>query len=269
MTLILAYPAQAQNINLQNITPSAIMQKGQLELKLFNNLYTQRAFYNSESQKQDIGHQEWYFTSVNYALWGVNQWLNVGAEVWINHVNIATSPAQKRTAIGYVAPKLKIAPFKSIERFSITSTLLIPTAPDMQGGGQPSDPFLAFDNIIWINQVFYDQRLSPQWQVFFELSGWTYFKRPEATASSPFFRLPAKAILSWFPTHRITVYGLSELMTQLGKNFIDSYYFQAGPGLKYQLIPGKMEAEALYTNFLAGKSQGAGQTFNLGIRFVL
>jgi len=259
----------SQDLNLQNVTPSSIMKKGQVEIKLFNNLYTQQAFFNSSSEKQELGFRENYFTSTNYFLIGVNSWLNVGGEVWINAVNRNTNPVQKRTEIGYIAPKIKLAPFNSLERFSITSTLLIPVAPDMQGGGDPTQPFLAFDNTIWISQLYYDQQLGKDWQVFFELSGWMYFKKQKVEESDSFFRLPAKAIISYFPTSRVTLYALTELMTQFGQeNFVDSYFLQIGPGVKYQLVPGKLEIEGLYTNFLAGKNQGAGSTFNIGLRII-
>ncbi len=267
--LVISVTSYAQDLNLQDITPSSIMKKGQVEIKLFNNLYTQQAFYNSFSEKQEIGFRESYFTSTNYFLIGVNSWLNVGGEIWINSVKRGTDPIQKRGEVAYVAPKIKIAPFNSLERFSITSTFLIATATNMQGGGDPNEPFLAFDNNIWINQIFYDQSLGQDWQVFFELSGWMYFKKPKVEESDNFFRLPAKAIVSYFPTSRITLYALTELMVQLGQaNFVDSYYVQMGPGIKYQLVPGKLEVEGLYTNFLAGKSQGAGSTFNLGLRII-
>lgn len=259
----------SQDLNLQNITPSSIMKKGQVEIKLFNNLYTQQAFFNNSSEKQEIGFRESYFTSANYFLIGVNSWLNVGGEVWVNAVKRNTDPIQKRTEIGYIAPKIKVAPFNSLERFSLTSTLLIPVATDMQGGGDPNQPFLAFDNTIWINQLFYDQQLGQDWQIFFELSGWMYFKKQKVAESNNFFRLPAKAIFSYFPTSRVTLYALTELMTQFGQaNFVDSYYLQMGPGIKYQLVPGKLEVEGLYTNFLLGKSQGAGSTFNIGLRII-
>lgn len=259
----------SQDLNLQNITPSSIMKKGQVEVKLFNNLYTQQAFFNSSSEKQEIGFRENYFTTVNYFLVGVNSWLNVGGEVWINSVKRNTEPVQQRMEVTYIAPKVKVAPFNSLERFSITSTLLIPIANDMQGGGEPNEPFLAFDNTIWVNQFFYDQQMGQNWQVFFELSGWMYFKKESVPESDSFFRLPAKAIVSYFPSQRITLYALSELMTQFGQDFVDSYYLQMGPGLKYQLVSGKLELEGLYTNFLAGKSQGAGSTYNLGLRIIL
>lgn len=260
----------SQELNLQNITPSSIMKRGQVEIKLFNNLYTQEAFYNSASEKQEIGFRESYFTSANYILFGVNSWLNVGGEVWINSVKRNTDPIQQRTEIAYLAPKIKIAPFSGIERFSITSTLLIPLAKDMQGGGDPNEPFLAYDNTIWVNQLFYDQSFGQKWQVFFELSGWMYFKKPKVEESSNFFRMPAKAIVSYFPSNKVTLYALTELMTQFGQqDFVDSYYVQMGPGLKYQVVPGKVELEGLYTKFIAGKSQGAGSTYNIGLRFVI
>lgn len=260
----------SQELNLQRITPSAIMKEGQVEIKIFNNLYTQQAFFNGTSEKTEIGFRENYFTSANYFLIGVNSWLNVGGEVWINSVKRNTDPVQKRTELAYIAPKIKVAPFKALERFSLTSTFLIAVAKDMQGGGDPNEPFLAFDNNVWVNQLFYDQQLGENWQVFFELSGWMYFKKKKVEESSNFFRMPAKAIISYFPSNKITLYAISELMTQFGQtNFVESYYVQMGPGIKYQVLPGKIELEGLYTKFLAGKNQGAGATYNLGLRVIL
>lgn len=259
----------AQDFNLQTVTPSSIMQPGQVEIKLFNNLYTQQAYFDDSSNKQNIDFRESYFTSTNYFLVGVNSWLNLGAEVWLNSVKRTTDPTQKRTELAYLAPKFKIAPFSSIERFSITSTFLIPLANDMQGGGDPNEPFLAYDNFIWINQLFYDKQLGLKWQAFFELSGWMYLKKSSVEESDSFFRMPAKAIVSFFPNYRFTLYGMAELMTQLNGDGVEAYYFQSGPGLKYQLLPGKAELEGLYTKFLAGKNQGAGSTFNLGLRIIL
>ena len=267
--LFLSLRLAAQEYNLQTITPSSIMQPGQVEIKLFNNLYTQKAYFDENSSRQEIGFRESYFTSSNYFLVGVNPWLNVGAEVWVNSVKRNTDPVQKRTELAYIASKLKIAPFNSLERFSITSTFLIPTAGNLQGGGDPDEPFLAYDNFIWINQLFYDKQIGLKWQAFFELSGWMYFKNGNVEESDNFFRMPAKAIISFFPNYRFTLYGMAELMTQLGGDGVDAYYVQTGPGLKYQLFQGKAELEGLYTRFLAGKSQGAGSTFNLGLRIIL
>ena len=42
---------------------------------------------------------------------------------------------------------------------------------------------------------------------------------------------------------------------------------QIGGGLKYQLTT-NFSFELLYTNFVTASSGGAGQTFNLGLRFL-
>jgi len=44
-------------------------------------------------------------------------------------------------------------------------------------------------------------------------------------------------------------------------------FAQAGIGLKYQ-ITGKIGLEVLYSNFFTSANQGAGNTFNLGIRYI-
>jgi hypothetical protein len=49
---------------------------------------------------------------------------------------------------------------------------------------------------------------------------------------------------------------------------ISAYYNQLGLGAKYQLIS-NFELEILYTKFIFGKSQGAGETYNLGFRIII
>ena len=42
---------------------------------------------------------------------------------------------------------------------------------------------------------------------------------------------------------------------------------QAGIGGKYQVLS-QLQLEASYTNFFSGHTQGAGATFNVGLRYI-
>ena len=65
----------------------------------------------------------------------------------------------------------------------------------------------------------------------------------------------------YFPTH----YNDAEQRAEFASN----WFVQSGVGLKYQLVPGLIETELLYTNFWLGSvGNGAGQTFNLGVRVI-
>ena len=48
---------------------------------------------------------------------------------------------------------------------------------------------------------------------------------------------------------------------------LPNYYLQVGAGAKYQLTS-SLNLELLYTNFITGVSNGAGQTYNLGLRYI-
>jgi len=86
---------------------------------------------------------------------------------------------------------------------------------------------------------------------------------PFSDASS--MNTPAKLFLSWFAGNRWAFYGMGEFNPTWGQGGISSAYYQNGLGLKYQLTD-NLEIEGLYTDFLAGKNQGAGRTFNIGLR---
>jgi len=51
------------------------------------------------------------------------------------------------------------------------------------------------------------------------------------------------------------------------KDLLAAYYVQAGSGVKIQVLK-SLELEAAYTVFPSGKNTGAGQTYNIGLRFL-
>lgn len=81
--------------------------------------------------------------------------------------------------------------------------------------------------------------------------------------------------LSYLPTSRFTAYVTTEYWpvhyntNQQKAEAFHAFFVQAGIGTKYQIIPGRLEAELLYTNFVYGSlAQGAGETFNVGFRII-
>jgi len=78
---------------------------------------------------------------------------------------------------------------------------------------------------------------------------------------------PLDVFISYFVTHKFTIYIQNQIWPNIGNSGVNSYFVQEGLGIKYQLFDG-FELEGLHTNFVYGKSAGAGQTFNIGIRFL-
>ncbi|OIP84916.1 MAG: hypothetical protein AUK44_00905 [Porphyromonadaceae bacterium CG2_30_38_12] len=269
------------DINMQDYSPSVLLGKGNWEYKLFNNLYTQTANFDANGNRQQNANRANYFSAINQFLYGVSPTLNVGFDLWVKSVHNGTAEssaldlfafpndANSRTAISGFGPKIKFAPFKNLTKLSLQSTFLIPVATDLEGktNGQP---YLSDDSYIWINQFFYDQPIGTKFQLFFQVAPWFYFKRqPQAAGVSRVaFSNPVSVFFSYYATDRISFYVQNEYWPSFGTPFISSAFLQNGIGMKYQLIKGLLEAEALYTKFTVGKNAGAGETFNVGFRLI-
>ena len=284
--------SQDNNQNLQSYTPSVLFSSGQWEYKLFNNIYTQTKSFNSSGSKEKNVFRTTYFTNINQFLYGLNSQVNIGFDLWVKSVraNQSTSSSpfkvlsfadtpNSKTAITGFGPKIKIAPFKSLKRFSYQSTFLFPIGKDFEGreeGIEKPFLFLETDRYLWINDFFYDKQLNSKLNIFFRVSFWTSFLR-NSYLNKTTIETPLDVFLSYFPNSRLAFYFQSEYWakhfkldsgTQTFKVF-NAYFVQLGLGVKYQIIPGALELELLHTNFILGsEGAGAGKTFNFGIRVI-
>ena len=277
--LLILGPSCWAQVNIQNYTPSILLDRGEFEIKSFQNLYTQtKSFGNSAFEKVKIpSGRQTYFTSINQVTFGLNDRINFGWDVWIKNVNYADPNLNPRTGISATGPRIKVNPFKNLGRFSIQSSFLLPIASDLEAPlvdqGGPF-PFLEFDRNLWLTQLFYDLPLNDQFQLFFQQAFW-YSLVKRSFRQNNFWQTQSSVFLSYFPSNRWTLYGMTEYFPthyddqeQKFKAF-NKYFVQSGLGAKYQLILNTLELELLYTNFWAGSTaEGAGHTFNLGIRYI-
>ncbi len=268
------------NFNIQAYTPSVLLREEQWELKVFLNLYTQTQFFEGTEQT-DLNERQNFLTVINQLTLGIAPRVNVGLEMWINATHLDekdSSPLKtyafsngerSRTALSYFGPRLRIAPVRKWERFSIQSTFLFPVGDQLSGNEEKPDVFVADDRYVWINQFLYDQALGSQFQVFTQLGIWWTINR-DADNPRNFRRLdlPLSVFLSYFPSDRWTIFVQNEFWSRLNQNESFSYFMQPGVGVKFQLIPGMIELESSYTNFVLGKNEGAGSTFNIGARLI-
>lgn len=265
--------------NLQSFTPSALLKRGQVEVKIFNNLYSQTKGFDEKLKKQDQGFRSSYFASFLQMSYGKSSRLTLGMDVYLRSVrldDIDSSPfglfafeksQDQRTAISKIGPKIKFLPFKNIKRLSIQSTFLIPIARNLEGVNDNMLPWLDWDTYTWLNQFFWDKTLSRKWQVFTAIE--TYLRIPRDSYNETLlFTSPVKGFLSYFPTKKITLYTMAEWGPTWGKSpLISNFYSQIGIGGKFQLHR-RFEIEALTSHFPFGKSQGAGNTYNIGMRYL-
>ncbi len=267
-----------KDINLQNYTPSSLLKEKQVEIKVFNNLYSDNSGFNAQRKVIKSNRRQTYFTSFVQSSYGIGKRWNFGIDAQVKSVRLDNDrnssalelftshpTANTRTALSYIGPKIKISPFKKIEGFSIQSTFFFPVAKDQQGI-ENGKPWLSHDGYQWWTQLYYDLKLSSKFRSFFEVDAFASLDRKFNKANHSILT-PAKGFLSYFPTKKITVYGLAEIGPSWNDGKINSYYTQLGLGAKYQLVK-NLEIEVLYTRFPVGKNSGKGTTLNLGVRFL-
>ncbi|WP_422857764.1 hypothetical protein ACOKFD_09785 [Flagellimonas sp. S174] len=279
-TLISAQNDDQSGSNIQNLTPSKLIGKGQWDIKLFNNLYTQ----NESTFAEEDGIRQNFFTSTLEVFTGVSdsKRINVGviAEYRANGRDfiLENGSTERRNTSGLtsIAPSVKIVPFKRVGNFSILSSFSIPLiSQEVDDNGV----FLDQDGFTWQNRFFYDYTFpGKKWQIFSEINSEYNFGDDavqdengitvEGSFANNSLRLTPGIFLSYFPSSKFTVLVLGQHteLIDLGNNFSQNFTALGG-GAKYQLTD-ELNVEFLYTNFVRGRDTGLGETFNIGLRAV-
>jgi len=279
--------------NIQRFTPSVLLQKGQVEVKVFNNLYTQTAFRNNDREKVDLGQKETFYTGIfqfNYGVSSNSKW-NVGFELNYHAVRLDrdtdSSPLKvfgededglifRRSQFSYLGPRVRFAPFENIPKFSITSTLQIPLSQNLELEVDSVRRFLAHNRVNWWTQFFYDKSFG-DFQLFTEVDLLYRFPTDQVSfRQDAFFLTPLIVFFSYFPNSKLTFNVNAQYWptftglpgNDAGESFaLSGDFVQVGAGGKYQLTP-TLNLEFIYTNFITSRNEGAGQTFNVGLVFI-
>ncbi|MFK5974128.1 MAG: hypothetical protein QM485_12725 [Flavobacteriaceae bacterium] len=288
-------PEQAQS-NVQEYTPSKLLNKGQWDIKFFNGLYTQTKQTDSNSKAGDIDRQS-FFTNTTEIYTGVseNSRINLGIvfQIRANTFNGASAlstlsfednTTDARSGLTTIAPSIRVQPFKNIGNFSFTSSLFFPIFEDV-----PNAPYLDKRSIFWETKFFYDKTFGGgDWQLFTEVDlGFNFGEKAieaDATTENTGERfannsltLPLSIFLSYFPSSKSTIFingqqsfliGYDNPTNSNGDNFSQDYT-ALGFGGKYQLT-NVLNIEVSYNKFVRGHNfQGLGQTFSFGLRVIL
>ncbi|NHF60693.1 hypothetical protein FK220_015160 [Flavobacteriaceae bacterium TP-CH-4] len=265
---------QPQKSNIQQYTPSKLIGKGQVDLKWFNNLYTQTRSTFSDAREP----RETFFTSTLEVYTGVGQnkrW-NVGAifEFRSNVINdrgaleifrFDGEEGTARSGFTSIAPSVKFVPIASVSNFSIQSSFFFPLVDNEV----ENDVFLDQNGFIWQNRFFYDYTFpGDKFQLFTELNSELSFGDGEKSFANNSLNLTPGVFFSYFPSSKFTVLVLAQHSQRidLGNDFPQDFTALGG-GAKYQLTDA-LNLELLYTNFVRGSNTGLGQTFNLGLRAI-
>ena len=267
---------EQEQSNIQNYTPSKLLEKGKIDIKWFNNLYTQtRSESNGIKTSEPRSN---YFTTSLEVFTGVsnNKKINAGliVEYRANSFNgqSATSVFEfknevgtARTGLSHIAPSIKIAPFTKLNNFSIQSSLFIPLFKDEVN----ANGYLGNKSYIWQNRFFYDYTFSSKkFQLFTELGTRFFFGKEGEGYANNSLELAPGVFLSYFPTQKFTVLTFVQhaQLLDLGNDF-EQNYSAVGFGAKYQLTK-TLNLETLYSKFVRGNDTGLGQSFNLGLRAI-
>ncbi len=276
---------EQEKSNIQQYTPSKLIGKGQVDLKWFNNLYTQtKSTFPADGivipgKDTYTVPRETFFTSTLEVYTGVgeNKRWNIGAIFEFRSNVVGGRDAldvfkfdgegnTARSGFTSIAPSVKFVPFKSVSNFSIQSSLFIPLVDNEEENGV----FLDQKGFTWQNRLFYDYTFpGDKWQIFTELNGELHFGDKQDSFANNSLSLTPGVFLSFFPTSKFTVLGLVQHSQRidLGNNFAQDFT-AVGGGAKYQLTKA-LNVEVLYTNFVRGNDTGLGQTYNLGLRAIL
>ena len=257
--------------NIQEYTPSKLLNKGQWDIKWFNNLYTQTKSTFSDAKEP----RETYFTSSIDVFTGVsdNNRFNIGLLVEIRSNVIGDRDAldvfkfdgesgTARSGITSFAPAIKFNPLKSVSNFTIQSAFHIPLVTSETKNGV----FLDQKGFTFQNRFFYDHNLSDNWQLFTELNTEFHFGKEEDSFANNSLSLAPGVFLSYFPSQKFTILVLAQHSQRIdtGNDFAQDFTALGG-GAKYQLN-NVLNIETLYTNFVRGNNTGLGETFNIGLR---
>jgi len=250
--------------NANRYVTSAAISEGGVEVKLFNNLYT-----------QNDGSRSTYLTSNLSFLYGLNNRFNIGFTGRYRRVLNASADSSPLDVLGSVSgvdgrqrisafgPQIRWAPFKSLGGFSIQSSLTFPIGDQLTGSEDA--PFLDWDGPVFLTQFFYDQSIGDKFSVFTEVD--IIAEEIGGAGKSNRVSLPVTSIFSWYPKQNVTIYGLAGFSPFVVSPF--DYFVQAGIGFKYQVTP-NFEIELLSTAFtnkyLVGVD-GNASTYNIGVRY--
>lgn len=249
--------------DLRDYGPSALLAPGESELKIFHNLYTQTEFFDEDGNRTDQGARSTWYTGTASLRWGWREGWNPGIELTVRHVKDRTRlpDFDSRSGLTAVTPNLQLLPSARVPSVTVRTGLRIPLRSDLEGDAR--EPFLDFEDPAWTLQLLHDRIVGPGLRLYLEAGSFLRIAGDDSQLTTPL-----KAIVNLEPGERWTLYVPLEVSPDWWGDGGGDYFTQAGIGGKLRPADGSAEVEVLWTAFPMGRNAGAGQTFNLGVRFV-
>lgn len=287
---ILSFGSANSQSDLQTYTPSKLLEKGKMDFKLYNNFYTGTRYIGSEDSSEVVTvPRGTFFTSTFEYNIGIseNSVINVGfiANLKSNSSNnnaldvfrFESVDSISRAGLTSIAPSIKISPFKKMSNFSFQSSFHIPIFKEIsvKDGGV----YLDYRSYRWENKFFFDKlSKNKKFQFFMELDITYIFGDSVQTEdvdpdiynwdrfANNSIAFPVSVFASYFINETTTVFANAQHYTLKGD--FEQNFTLAGIGMKKQLTD-KLNIELSSAYFLRGKESGLGETYNLGLRYIL
>jgi len=253
---------------------SSTIPKGSVEVKLFNNLYSQQT-----GSVDNLTDRSTFFSTIISVLYGFNNRLNVGINARYRRVRndfASSSPfavlggsdaLSARSGLTAFGPQIRYAPVPKWQNFSIQSSFVFPIGKDLAGNSE--QPYIDWNGPTWNTQLFNDIAIGNNFSLFTELDFLLEDIGSGAEGRSNRFSTPVTIIFSYNPIPNLTLYTLGGYSPFWQAEY--DYFTQVGLGAKYQ-INRNFELELLYTDFsnkFLNATGGKAATYNFGIRFNL
>ncbi len=264
-----------EKTNASRYIVSSTIPKGSFELKIFNNLYTQRT-----GRDGLLTDRSTFFTTNVSLLYGLTNRFNIGFNSRYRRVRNellpssafsvlgnskgATSTRQGLTGFG---PQIRYAPVERWSNFSIQSSFFFAIGEDLTGNS--TEPFIDWDGATWWTQIFNDFSIGNSFSLFTEIDFLIEDIGKSSEGRINRISTPVILIFSYNPDNKTTIYTLGGYSPFWQSEF--DYFAQAGVGAKYQFTP-NIELELLYTGFtnqFLQDNDGRAATYNIGFRFNL
>ncbi len=262
-------PGKKQSTNLSRYILSATLPKGKIEVKIFNNLYSQSAGQQRAT----------FFTTSMTTLYGLTSRFNLGFigryRRVINHGS-EESPfgifsrektddsLMFRQGITAFGPAARWSP-KPGGSSSFQFSLTFPVGKDLKGSGLL--PYIDNQGANLLIQYWDDRNFGSKYSVFTDLGIYWEDIGFDKNKYNNALSIPMTIIGSYYPTDKMTIYGLAGL--SVFANIPIDYYYQVGLGAKYRIIPA-LEFELLVTYFdnkYLQSVDGSAGTYNFGVRY--
>jgi len=253
--------AGAAALDLADVTPSSLLGEGDIEFKTFHAVYTQTASFDADGRRREEPRST-YYTGTLSVTTGTGAAWNPGVDLTLRSVTNDAFPerTRSRTTLTAVAPRVRIAPFRSRPGLALETGVRIPVAHDLEGTDRI--PYLDWGDPIWTTRILWDLRLGGTWTAWVE-AGTQLRAGPDAGDAQ--LTTPVQVLLNWWPRSAWTVYVPFGIAPDWIGDARGHYWSQTGLGVKFRPTP-RVEFEVLGTVLPLGRGAGAGSGLAVGLR---